>query len=121
MTTENDTAPTFADALVKLGQHMQANLQLVNPANVTWRFYTPAGFVTGLEIQLVKMGDLPVWAATMADVTSVADRGKRQVVGNVNGRIGDVPVRVWSTLPEEMFPDELGLHEWDVHVQLQEA
>jgi hypothetical protein len=121
MTTKNDTAQTFADALVKLGQHMQANPQLVNPANVTWRFYTPAGFVTGVEIQLSQASDLPSWASTLDDATSVADRGKRQVVGNVHGQIGGVPVRVWSTLPEEMFPDELGLHEWDVHVQLQEA
>jgi len=121
MTTKNDTAPTFADALVKLGQHMQANPQLVNPANVAWRFYTPSGYVSGLEIQLSQAGDLSVWAATMADVTSAADRGKSQVCGFVYGRIGDVLVRVWSVLPDDMFPPEFGVHEWDVHVQLQEA
>jgi hypothetical protein len=121
VTNKNSTAPTFADALVKLGQHMQANTQLVNPANVMWRFFTPAGFVTGLEIQLSKANDLASWASTLDGATSVAERGKRLVTGNVHGQIGGVPIRVWSVLPEEMFPDELGLHEWDVRVQLQEA
>jgi hypothetical protein len=121
MDDQNHTRLTVADALVTLGQHMHEHPDLAF-ANLKWQFYKPGGFVSGLDIQTRNPADMISWARTLANVTSSAERGKSGTVyGFVFGRIADVPVHVWDVLSGDAFPDESGPHEWDVHVQLQEA
>lgn len=117
----------FAQALIALGQHMQLVPNLPAVASVRWSFWTGHEHVDGLDIQLGLSGDaverLSAWAATLADVSSDADRLKGGGIHrHVYGRLGDLPVCVWASgLDGALFPEEPGRYEWDVRIQLQEA
>jgi hypothetical protein len=123
MTKTNDTAAEGrGDSIIAIGQHLNEHPNLPRVYMIRERYE----YEEATEIRLLSSGNgaktLAAWAATLSDVESYARRiTKDQVDGHVNGVIGGHRVEIVCSVPGQAFPDEGDRHEWDVHVQLQEA